>query len=280
MDIRAALREASIVVEQHGVKHLFIGSEDVRFIAYDADLTVRRVEIIALQEKICPFRYARHVKLIDFEGQIRLLQSRVALVGLGGLGGFILEMLLRLGVGRITVVDGDRFDETNLNRQLLATYSSIGRPKTDAALERVVLVNPTVEFTAFNERLTESNAQVILGYCDLAFDALDRISDRFILQHACRALGIPMLHAAVEGWTGQAASIFPNGPGIEQLYGEESEAVKTDTDLVDTAVTSPIIMAAFQVSEAVRILTGGHPGRPRLFLCDLEAMVLKLAGLR
>lgn len=218
--------------------------------------------------------------MIGAGGQIRLLRSRVALVGLGGLGGTIFEMLLRLGVGHISIADGDCFEESNLNRQLLSSRAGIGRAKTEEAVARAALINSAVEITFLTERIGEGQADKLLESCGLAFDALDSIGARFILQAACRKLGIPMIHAAVEGWTGQAMTVFPDGQGIEVLYGHERQTVGGTSDPADTLVFGPFLMAAFQVSEAVRILTGRHDGGRRLLICDLDKMVMELADLK
>ena len=116
-------------------------------------------------------RYLRNHDAISEAEQAILAQKRVLVVGCGGLGGYVIECLARIGVGHLRVVDGDVFDETNLNRQLLSSSMNLGRPKTLAAQQRVMAVNPLVEVEAFQTLLTAENAVQLLEGCDVAVDA-------------------------------------------------------------------------------------------------------------
>ncbi len=120
-------------------------------------------------------RYLRNHDAISEAEQAILAQKRVLVVGCGGLGGYVIECLARIGVGYLRVVDGDVFDETNLNRQLLSSNMNLGRPKTLAAQQRVMAVNPLVEVEAFQSLLTAENAVQLLEGCDVAVDALDNV---------------------------------------------------------------------------------------------------------
>lgn len=145
-------------------------------------------------------RYERSVRIIGSDGQQKLLSSSVLLVGVGGVGGAVFEMLLRAGVGRITVVDGDQFEESNLNRQLLATVSTLGRFKAESAVERGAEVNPGVAVTPICKRFDETSADEILsGRFDYCVDAIDSVADKVLLIERAKSRGIPVISAMGAG---------------------------------------------------------------------------------
>jgi molybdopterin-synthase adenylyltransferase len=118
-------------------------------------------------------RYIRNENMLTREENLSLRSKKVAVAGCGGLGGHIIEQLARLGVGHITAVDGDIFDETNLNRQLLSNVETLGKPKASAARDHIARVNPEVKMNAVNDFLVEENARQILEGHDVICDALD-----------------------------------------------------------------------------------------------------------
>ena len=172
----------------------------------------RTVELEALREGIVPRRYQRSIGTIGIEGQIKLLETRAAVIGAGGLGGLVVELLARMGVGALTVADGDHFSDSNLNRQLLAAEEDLGVNKAVKARERAVAVNPAVEVALFEEFISQANIDNILEGCSVALDCLDNLSARFILEAGCQRMGIPMVHGAVAGHMGQLAVSWPMTP--------------------------------------------------------------------
>ena len=203
-------------------------------------------------------RYLRNHDAISEAEQVILAQKRVLVVGCGGLGGYAIECLARIGVGHLRVVDGDVFDETNLNRQLLSSSMNLGRPKTLAAQQRVMAVNPLVEVEAFQTLLIAENAVPLLDGCDVAVDALDNIPSRLVLQQAAKTAGIPLVHGAVAGWIGQVCVVQPGQELLNSLYpasmdtqGEEQE---TGTLSFTAALTT-----SWQAAETVKLLLG-KPG--------------------
>ena len=154
-------------------------------------------------------RYARNIGTISLEENEILKKSKVCVVGCGGLGGYIIEMLARMGLGEITVVDNDVFDETNLNRQTLADEKNIGQKKAFIAKLKMEKINSGVKINAIVEFLDRSNAEKILKNHNVIVDALDNIPSRFVLQDACSLLDIPMVHGAIGGWYGQVSTIYP-----------------------------------------------------------------------
>lgn len=216
-------------------------------------------------------RYQRNLGILTPDEQSRLLKSRVCVVGCGGLGGFLIEYLGRMGVGHITAVDGDGFDITNLNRQILSTEKVLGKSKALQAKERMAQVNSQVHVEAVEQFLTAENAQTILAGHDLVLDALDNIPRRLMLQRFCAQLGIPMIHGAVESWYGQVATVFPGDNTLLRIYPGHTESEAPGT-IAGTPAFSPALVAALQAGEAVKLLAGREPGlRGKVLFADLLA---------
>lgn len=197
-------------------------------------------------------RYQRQMGTITEDEQQRLSLAHVAVVGCGGLGGYVIEMLGRVGVGRLTVVDGDCFDESNLNRQILATVETVDKSKAEEAMRRMSVVNPQVIVRALKETMTADNSTRLLQGCDLLVDAVDNIKTRFILQEAAQKMGIPMVHGAIAGWYGQVSVIFPGDPGCRAIY-PDPDSVGLETELGNPAFI-PAVIAGIQTAEAVKVL--------------------------
>lgn len=197
-------------------------------------------------------RYSRNMEMLTLEENISLRSKKVAVIGCGGLGGYITEMLARLGVGSIVVADGDVFEESNLNRQLLSDTSVIGRNKALQAKKRISIVNPDTEVTAYDINFTAENSKEILSGCDIAMDALDGVASRLILQQACEDMEIPMVHGAISGWYGQISTIFPGERTLSIIYSGFEDR-KTDNRLGNPSFT-PALTASIQVSEALKIM--------------------------
>ncbi len=196
-------------------------------------------------------RYLRNLPALT-EEECRMLRSkRVLVVGCGGLGGYIIEMLARIGVGAIRAVDGDRFEATNLNRQLLSLPELIGNSKAETAAARINQVNPDVAAEACYAFFDENNAEKLISGCDIVMDALDNVESRRILARYCEALGVPMVYGAISGWVAQAAIAMPGDKFIEKLYPQDVE-LRDKSALAFT----PALCAAMQCAMATRCLCG------------------------
>ena len=154
-------------------------------------------------------RYERNMPALTEAECKDLCRKRVLVVGCGGLGGHIIDALCRIGVGSIRAVDGDVFEETNLNRQLLSSVPLLGVSKAKAAADHIGRVNPAVTVEAVEGFLTEENANALVAGCDIVMDALDNIPSRRILAAACERAGIPYIYGAIQGWVAQAAISMP-----------------------------------------------------------------------
>ncbi len=212
-------------------------------------------------------RYIRNIPALTPDEQQLFKTKHVLVAGCGGLGGYILEFLLRLGVGKITAVDSDVFDISNLNRQLLAEVPLLGTQKTDAAAARAAAVNPDVVFHTVCTRISESNASTLIADCDVVIDALDNIEGRKYLFAACSKAGIPFIHGAIGGWNVQAAICMPKDSILDTLY-------PSGVQLTTPSVLSftPALCAALQVSLCTQLLCGKPVETGKLYLYDLLHM--------
>ena len=214
-------------------------------------------------------RLERNIPSITEEEQEKLLRSSVLVAGCGGLGGWILEELLRLGIGNIRVADGDVFEPSNGNRQLLCTNRTLGRRKTDAAAERAEETAPETRLETFPEFLTKDNVLDIVSGTDLVLDALDNPEDRLLLESACRTLNIPLIHGAVSGWCGQVAVCLPGSGTLRKVYGCLPDSGQKK-DRASCLVSTAAVCASLQAAEAVKLLCKRGSGlTDRLLVFDL-----------
>jgi len=235
--------------------------------AKGTDISPREAELWACENGICPSRYERSIGTIGLEGQARLLSSHVAVIGCGGLGGWIVEILARAGVGKLAVVDGDMFGDNNLNRQALCTEENIGLSKAVAAGERALALNGAVEVDVWDQFMTGDNANAILEGCDVVMDALDSNRARSVLVSACRELDIPLIHGAIGGFWGQSCVIMPDDRAPWEMTGGSDKGIEETTG---NPPFTPVFIASIQAAEAIRLITGiGEPLRDLLW-CDLK----------
>ena len=196
-------------------------------------------------------RYQRNIPSLSEEDCALLGGKKVCVVGCGGLGGSVREHLARIGVGEITAIDGDVFDVSNLNRQLLSSEALIGKPKAAVAAQHIREINSSVEVHPVESFLTEENADKLIAGHDLVIDALDSPAARIVLSDACAKQGLTLIHGAVSGWNGQVAVVRPGSRLMENLY-QGAEPDQSPSTLSFT----PAIAASIEVAEAVKVLCG------------------------
>lgn len=228
-----------------------------------------------------PERYLRNIGTIGVTGQLKLLQAKVAVVGAGGLGGTLIELFARQGIGHIRVIDGDTFAAHNLNRQILATEKSLGEKKAIAAAARVAEVNPDVEVEVVADNLDAANAEQLIAGVDVVADALDSIETRLLLSRRCRSLGIPLVHAAIAGFSGQVTTILPSGPGLDEIYRCASDTGRGAEKVLGNPPPTPALAAAIQAQEVVKIITGvGETLSGRLLIFDTEYNIFQIIAVK
>ena len=264
-----------------GSSYLSLSFADQRDLAEYYGPDHKTVQLVALEQGIVPEVYARNQKRLSSADQIKLLNSHVAIIGLGGLGGTVTEILARIGIGTLTLVDGDQFDDSNLNRQLLSSTELLGTPKSLAADARVKAVNPAVETRPFSTYLSAENGVDLLGDANIAVDCLDSITDRFTLEAACKQLAIIMVSAAIGGTSGQLTVTYPEDGGLSRVYGPPEKAVRKGVETtLGTLPFAAITLAAMECAEVVAMVVGDPSGlRNKLLITDLIDHTLEIVDL-
>ena len=209
-------------------------------------------------------RYIRNIPALTEAECLALREKKVLVVGCGGLGGHIIELLARLGIGAIRAVDGDVFEPTNSNRQLLCEEALLGQSKARAAADRVARINPQVQVEVAEAFLTAENARELVSGCDAVLDGLDNIESRIILAAACEAENVPYIYGAIQGWVAQAAIALPGERLVEKLYPE-------GITLGDKSVLSftPALCASMQTALCAKLLTGRPVETGTVYYFDL-----------
>ncbi len=196
--------------------------------------------------------FSRNIGAITAQQQDRLQRSRVAVIGCGGLGGFVIEQLVRLGVGRINCFDPDRFSVSNCNRQLYAHKATLGENKAEAAAERAAAIHPFSTVIAYPQQF-EAAKDGDAFQVDVAIDCLDDIQTRYKLSRLCRGKSIPLVHGAVTGWYGQVGVQMPDYDLTSEMFPDPTRTSKNIPPVLSFIVT---VIAGLQVAEATKLLLG------------------------
>jgi molybdopterin-synthase adenylyltransferase len=241
--------------------------------------TLAQVEEVVLERSILPARYQRNRTIISVSDQLTLFRSCVAVIGCGGLGGYVVEELARLGVGKIVVVDPDVFEEHNLNRQLFSSPATMGRSKVEAAAVRINEINPAVTLVLLQKAFSPENGADLLDGCQVAVDALDSIQVRLELADVCTAMNIPLVHGAIAGWFGHVATQFPGDTTMRAIYSSWKAGKGIEQTLGNPSFT-PALIASLEVAEVCKLLLGqGIPLRGRQLMIDLLSMEMHVINM-
>jgi adenylyltransferase/sulfurtransferase len=230
-------------------------------------------------------RYSRHLIMpeVGMEGQLKLARAQVLMIGAGGLGAPLGLYLAAAGVGRLGIVDFDVVDFTNLQRQITFSTSDVGRPKIQAAKERLAGLNPGIRIDTYETRLTSDNALELFRDYDIIVDGTDNFPTRYLVNDACVLLGKPNVYGSIFRFEGQATVFnYPAGPCYRCLYPEPPPP-----GLVPSCAEGgvlgvlPGIVGAIQAMETIKlILKTGEPLAGRLLLFDALAMRFRELRLR
>jgi sulfur-carrier protein adenylyltransferase/sulfurtransferase len=230
-------------------------------------------------------RYSRHLIMpeVGMEGQLKIKQAKVLCIGTGGLGAPLGLYLAAAGVGRIGLVDFDVVDTTNLQRQVLFGTSDVGRPKTEAAAERLRNLNPDIRIDTFETQLTSANALELFKDYDIILDGTDNFPTRYLVNDACVITGKPNVYGSIFRFEGQITVFgYPGGPCYRCLYPEPPPP-----GLVPSCAEGgvlgvlPGIVGTIQAAETLKLIIGkGEPLIGRLLLFDALAMKFRELKLR
>lgn len=205
-------------------------------------------------------RYSRHILLPELgeQGQEILLDSHVAIIGVGGLGSAVSLYLAAAGVGKITLVDGDYVELGNLQRQVAHQTNRIGQMKVDSAQQQLLSINPDIHIDTLSYRLSDEELVELAQSCDVVLDCTDNFPSRFAINRGCQRAGTPLISAAAIRMQGQVSVFMPDGPCYRCLYADEAETADT---CAERGVLGPLlgVMGSMQALEAIKVLA--HVGQ-------------------
>ncbi|WNZ30296.1 MAG: HesA/MoeB/ThiF family protein [Candidatus Bathyarchaeota archaeon] len=224
--------------------------------------------------------YSRQIMMeeIGAKGQLKLKNSKVCVVGLGGLGSPVAMQLAGMGVGHLRIVDGDFVDVTNLHRQHLYGVDKKGMSKVDAATERLRKLNPYIVIEPVKTLVNKTNAKEIIQTMNVVVDGLDNMEARYAVNRECVKLGVPYVFGAVATTTGNVSTIVPEKTVcLECFYGNKS---KSESEIVGVHPSAVNIIASLEVSETIKLLTGQEPCLVnKLLNFDLNGLEINLVPL-
>lgn len=234
-------------------------------------------------------RYSRHLVLQDFgtRGQLKLKNASVLVIGAGGLGSPVLLYLAAAGIGNIGIVDSDKLDVSNLQRQVIYTVADVGKFKAEAAADRLGSLNPLINFSTYTVKLSTANALEIIKQYDLVVDGTDNFQTRYLINDACVLLNKPFVYASILQYEGHVSAfncklkdgnfscnyrdLFPEPPSAEAVPNCEQAGVLG---------VLPGIIGSIQANEVIKILAGiGEPLINRLLILDSLTMEQTLIGI-
>lgn len=193
---------------------------------------------------------------------------KVCVIGCGGLGGYVIEMLARFGIGHLTLVDGDVFQVSNLNRQILSLTQTLGKSKAFTASERIEAIDPEIQVNVVATYVDEENVTDIIRGHQVIVDALDSNATRRLVLQACKILKIPCVHGAIAGWYGQVSTVFPEDTFLRSHLSKQ-KATGIEKEIGNPSFT-PALIASYQVSETIKVLLNrGAVYREKILYIDL-----------
>jgi len=224
----------------------------------------------------------RQMSIVSKNKQKIFKDSKIAVIGCGGIGGAVIEMLARMGVGELNIVDCDVFDMSNLNRQIMSSLDKLNKPKSEVTKEKINSINPYVKVNAFNEEVSDKNVEKIAKDCDVIIDALDNILSRIIISRYAKEKKIPFIHGAIHGTMGQLSVFTEDTISYEELFSISSFNKKLTNDVKKEIseiseeippVIGPVpnIIGCLQAMECFKLITGiGQiTFAPKIFKFDL-----------
>jgi len=237
--------------------------KDQRSTATKFSLSMHKVEALALELGILPLRYQRNQHTLSLKQQKKLFESHVAIIGCGGLGGHVSEILTRIGTGRLSLFDFDHFEEHNLNRQNFSTLTSLGKSKVTVVKEALEQINPSVQIEGFVHRFDPLSDMSMVSDCAVIIDALDNPEIKVQLAKACKAENKSFVHGAIAGMHGQ----FSTSNTLEKLYPEGGRGAELHSGNPAFTVT---LAASILAAETVKSILGiGQTLQGHFMVADL-----------
>jgi len=250
------LEDRACLIDYLGESQLVIEDDALLEWARSIGISPRNAQSEALQSRIIPLRYARNFHALKLAEQRRICESRVLVCGCGGLGGVLINLLARAGVGTLRLVDGGVFAPSHLNRQWFCDTLELSRLKAEVTGARVRAINPLIEVEVFPTLMDENNAESFVKGMDLVIDALDNLAGRFLLAETTKRMRVPFIYAAAVGWWGQVSTFLPESfLDMHSVYGHGEEQDQPD-DVMGVLGPTPAVIGGLAAFEAIRLLSG------------------------
>ena len=202
-------------------------------------------------------RYKRQLMVTEIgeEGQIKLYQASVSIIGCGALGCIVASYLCGAGVGEITIIDFDKIDISNLHRQVIYTANDIGKPKADILARHLAALNSECRLDVINDKLTAQNCHELISGNDLVIDATDNPNVKHLIANYCQDCNQPFITAGIDGWHGQVMLWQPGCIPFNDIFGDIRNTFYEAPGVVGS---TPALAAALQASEAIKFITCPH----------------------
>lgn len=196
-------------------------------------------------------QYSRNLGIMNDEELQTFKKTRALVIGVGGLGGYIASSLARIGVKNITIVDFDKFDDSNLNRQLFATSKTIDKSKVEVVKQELININPDLNVIAVYAKLDDNFNLSHFRDIDIVFDAVDNIKTKVLIEKYCTMFCVPLIHGAIAGWYGQLGIIMPGSNILKEVYKDKQQGI--EKTLMSPTFT-PGIVGNMMISEFVKFI--------------------------
>ena len=213
---------------------------------------ITTVHLFPLLEVFKIEQYSRNMGIMNHEEFVTIKNTRVLIVGIGGLGGHVAVSLVRLGVENLTFVDFDIFEISNLNRQLFSSTLTLDKSKVAVAKEKLLEINPDVNITTITSKYDKDIDPSLYDEIDIVFDAVDNIETKLIMEDHCTKYNKPLIHGAIGGWYGQLGIIMPNAYILKAIYQDKTKGLE---DTLKSPTFTPGIVANLMVSEFIKFIT-------------------------
>ena len=211
-------------------------------------------------------QYSRNMGIMNDSELKKFVYTKALIIGVGGLGGYIASSLARIGVSSITIVDFDDFDDSNLNRQLFASFKTLNKSKVEVVKQGLLDINPNLNITAVHTKLDESFDISYFKDIDIVFDAVDNIKSKVLLEKYCSKFNIPLIHGAIAGWYGQFGIIMPGSDILKEIYKDKNHGI--ESELMSPTFT-PGIVGNMMISEFVKFILKKECLKNQILYIDL-----------
>jgi molybdopterin-synthase adenylyltransferase len=252
----ACLEDMATMADPLGDSQLVVEDAALLKWAESNGMSPRSAAIEAIRRRIVPIRYAKNLHSLSLAEQRRICEGRVLVCGCGGLGGVLINLLARAGVGALRLLDGGVFVPSHLNRQWLCDTQVLSHPKAEVAGARIRSINPLIEVEVISTFMDEHNAESFVEGMDLVIDALDDLAGHFLLGETAKRMKVPFIYAAAVGWWGQISTFLPESfLDMHSVYGHEEEQDEPD-DMMGVLGPGPAVIGGLAAFEAIRLLSG------------------------